>query len=86
MKVVWGEGLRDGGSNPGAAGSGDGIVAVLELGEGAAALPVGVLRELGFGGGGAMALVHGGSGVDRPQAGPNQRIEQRLGGLVGRCA
>ena len=36
---------------------------MLELGEGAAALPVGVWRGLGFGGVGAVALVHGGSGL-----------------------
>jgi hypothetical protein len=39
------------------------MVAVLELDEGTAALPAGVLRELGFGGGGGVALVHGGSGL-----------------------
>ena len=57
----------------------------MELGGGTAAIPVGVWREFGFGGGGAVALVHGGSGVDRPEACPTLRIEQRLrefGGAV----
>ena len=38
-------------------------MAALEMGNGTAALPVGVLRELGFGGVGGLALVHGGSGL-----------------------
>ena len=46
-----------------------------KLGHGTAAPPVGVWREFGFGGGGAVALVHGGSGLG--QAAGRSYLEDR---------